>query len=102
MSDDLDARLREALRPVEPSAGFADRVLARVRTAQHRKSRRHWRIPASLAASILVGMGLYLHVHQQRETAAGLEARRQVIEALRLTDQKLDLAYQAVKETSGT
>jgi hypothetical protein len=102
MSEDLDARLREALRPVEPSAGFADRVLAQVRVAQYRQSRRRWRIPASLAASILLGLGVYLRVQQQRETAAGREARRQVIEALRLTDQKIDLAYQAVKETSGT
>jgi len=102
MSDDLEARLREALRPVEPSAGFTDRVLAQVHAAPDRESPRRWRIPASLAASVILGLGLYLRVHQQRETAAGLEARRQVIEALRLTDQKLDLAYQTVKEASGT
>jgi hypothetical protein len=102
MSDDVEGKLREALRPVEPSAGFADRVLARVQAEQHRKSRRQWRIPASLAATLVLGLGLYLRVHQQRETVAGLEARRQVIEALRLTDRKLDLAYQTVKEASGT
>jgi hypothetical protein len=102
MSDDLEARLREALRSPEPSAGFSARVLARIQSEQHRKSRHRWRIPASLAASVLLGLGLYARVHQQRETAAGLEARREVIEALRLTDQKLNLAYQTVKEASGT
>jgi hypothetical protein len=102
MSEDLDRALRAALRPVEPGAGFAARVVARVATEQRRHAQRRWRIPASLAASILLGLGLYLRVHQQRETAAGLEARRQVIEALHLTDQKLDLAYQTVKEASGT
>jgi hypothetical protein len=102
MSDDLENQLRAALRPVEPSAGFAARVMARVEAEQRRQARRRWRIPASLAASILLGLGLYLRVHQQRETAAGLEARRQVIEALHLTDEKLDLAYQTVKEASGS
>jgi hypothetical protein len=31
-----------------------------------------------------------------------LEARRQVIEALRVTSQKLDLAYQAIKSQSSS
>lgn len=102
MSEDLEAQLRQALRPVAPAQGFGERVLARVQAGQYRKSGHRWRIPASLAATVLLGVGVYLRVHQQHEMAAGLEARRQVIDALRLTDQKLDLVYQTVKDASGT
>jgi hypothetical protein len=102
MTDDLDDELRRALRPVAPREGFTDRVMARLAAAQPPKARVRWRIPAAFAAAVLLGLGIYARVEQQRQNIAGLEARRQVIEALRLTDQKLDLAYQTVKEASGS
>jgi hypothetical protein len=40
-------------------------------------------------------------MQQARERANGLEARRQVVEALRMTSQKLNLAYETVKSESG-
>jgi hypothetical protein len=102
MSDDLDAELRGALRPVEPPDGFTERVMARLMPAQRRRVHFHWGIPLGLAAAALLGLGIYVGVQQQqRQRLAGLEARRQVIEALRLTDQKLDIAYQTVKDESG-
>jgi hypothetical protein len=39
-------------------------------------------------------------LEQQRLQQSGLEARRQVVEALRMTSQKLNLAYEAVKNQS--
>jgi hypothetical protein len=98
MSDDLDAELRRALRPVEPPRGFTERVMTRVAAGP----RARWRVPFGLAATALLGLGIYVHSQHQRQQLAGLEARREVIEALRLTDQKLDLAYQTVKDASGT
>jgi hypothetical protein len=98
--DDLDAALREALRPVNPGEDFTGRVMARVAAPQPRGLRARWPVPAALAAAVLLGTGVY--VQHQRQNRAGLEARRQVIEALRLTDEKLDLAYQTVKEAAGT
>jgi hypothetical protein len=95
---DLDAELRRALRPVEPPAGFAARVMARLESPQ----RSRWRMPLGVAAAVLLGLGIYVRAQQQRQQLAGREARREVIEALRLTDQKLDLAYTTVKEASGT
>jgi hypothetical protein len=102
MSDDLDAELRRALRPVDPPEGFTERVMARVASGRSPAARHRWRVPVGMAAAVLLGLGTYAHVQQQRQQLAGLEARREVIEALRLTDQKLDIAYQTVKEESGT
>ena len=40
------------------------------------------------------------HEWQVRREQEGLEARKQLIEALRLTGEKLDVAYQAVNRES--
>lgn len=106
MNDDLESQLRAALRPVEPPEGLSRKVLSRLEAArgQARAPRRFgarrtgWWLSAGLAASVLIALGLHSRIQHERETAAGLEARREVIQALRLTHQKLDLAYQAVKE----
>jgi hypothetical protein len=45
-------------------------------------------------------VGIQHHLHAQREREVGLEARRQVMEALRVTDEKLELAYRVVKDQS--
>jgi hypothetical protein len=95
---DLDAELRRALRPVDAPAGFTARVMARLQP----RGRSRWKIPLGLAAAVLLGLGIYARAQQQRQQLAGLEARREVIEALRLTDQKFDLAYQTLREAAGT
>jgi hypothetical protein len=100
--DDLDAELRSALRPLEPPPGFSERVMARVAPVQMRPVRAHWRVPVGLAATVLLGLGIYIGVqHEQRQQLAGLEARRQVIEALRLTDQKLAIVSETVRDEAG-
>ncbi len=105
MNDDLETELRRALRPVAPSDQFAERVAAAVGTVGMRSARRgamrnsRW-LRAGIAASVMLalglGFGLEHRLQEQREIAAGLEARRQVIMALRVTHAKLDLAYQSV------
>jgi hypothetical protein len=103
MNDDLESQLRAALRPVAPPADLRDRVLAGLPSNQpHRRRIGLW-WGAGIAASLLLAFGLYSHVQTARETAAGLEARREVLQALRVTHQKLDLAFQSVKDqTEGT
>jgi negative regulator of sigma E activity len=112
MSDDLEKQLRESLRPIDPERGFADRVMARIETERRSKrwmSRRwlsrpwvsppsHW-VPVALAASAILAVVLVhaRHVQQERQ---GLEARQQLIEALRVTGEKLDLAYRVVNAES--
>lgn len=102
MNADLEKRLRAALQPVEPPAGFAARVTARIDNQPLQRQR--WRrvhewtpvaLAASVLASLLVGYGWELRRERQ-----GLEARQQLIEALRLTGEKLDLAYRGVRDAS--
>jgi negative regulator of sigma E activity len=102
MSDELERMLRRALRPVDPGEDFTARVIARVST-EPRPLRARWRhvvwIPLGLAASaILVVVGI--HGWNQRQKETGLAARAQVLEALRVTSEKLDLAYRLINTPS--
>ena len=96
MSEELERRLRRALRPVDPGEDFTVRVMAQVPADSRniRAQRATW-IPLGLAASvILIVSGVY--GWQQREKQAGLAARAQVLEALRVTSEKLDLANRLI------
>jgi hypothetical protein len=102
MSDELERMLRRALRPVDPGEDFTARVIARV-SAEPGHPRTRWRrvawIPLGLAASVIVVVaGVYGWNQRQRET--GLAARAQVLEALRVTSEKLDLAYRLINTSS--
>jgi hypothetical protein len=111
MSNEIESRMRAALRPVAPSEDFSQKLLARVTAGQPRqpKPRRlilqsarplAWWLTASLAASLILTVGIQQHLQQQRLQQSGLEARREVVEALRVTSQKLNLAYEAVRSQS--
>ena len=113
MSDDLESRLRAALRPAAPSEEFTQKLIARVTADQgsethargagrRRPKASAWWLSASLAASLLVAVGVQQHLQERRDTEMGLEARRQVIEALRVTSQKLNLAYEVIKSESSS
>jgi hypothetical protein len=109
MKKDLESELRDALRPVAPSADFTRRLLAQVdaqasgaQPSQKRPVARSLWWASGLAASLAIALGVQQHVHAQHELAQGLEARRQVLQALQMTRQKLDLAYEAVKKQSSS
>jgi hypothetical protein len=99
VSNELESQLRNALRPVEPDAGFAERVAARIhdKGRDHGRYRRHW-WAAALAASLVSGVVLLQHWQAGHEKA--LEARQQLIQALHLTSEKLDLAIRRVNDAS--
>jgi hypothetical protein len=111
MSEDLESKLRAALRPVAPRDAFTEDLIARLgavqaptHVARALRPRRpmppaRW-LTAGLAASLLIAAGIQSHLRRTDERASGLEARRQVIEALRVTSQKLDLAYETIKSQS--
>jgi hypothetical protein len=102
MSDDLEKRLRAALRPVDPGEEFTRGVLARIadeaaRPAQYlSRAAVRWTTVA-LAASIVLTV-VAAHQWRAQRTQRGLEARQQLLEALQLTSNKLDVAYRAVNE----
>ena len=111
MSDDIESQMRAALRPVAPRETFSQALLARVITAPASPSKHRsfnaarlrplaWWLTASLAASLVLAVGVHQHLQQQRLQQSGLEARREVLQALRVTSQKLNLAYEAVKSQS--
>ena len=111
MSKDIESQMRAALRPVAPSDEFSQKLVAGVmsqrapasvprRVAAARLRPLAWWLTASLAASLVLAVGVHQHLQQQRLQQSGLEARREVLEALRMTSQKLNLAYEAVKSQS--
>src|SRR6185312_10267222 len=96
VNPDLEQQLREALRRVDPAEGFAERVQARIERERLRPQRPRpalyrWAPQALAAALLMAALGLY-GWHAQRE--------RQGLEALRVTGQKLDLAYRGVKDAA--
>jgi len=111
MTEEIENELRRLLKPVDAPEGFADRVLralpAEVKPAtvvalppRHRSRTREFGLPAALAASLLAAVFLGQYTAQQRELRAereGLEASRELMQALRLTSKKLDIAYEAVQ-----
>ena len=111
MTDNFENELRRRLRPVAAPEGFAERVMRALPTDVQPASvtalpvRRHswlqqFGMPAALAASLLAVVLLGQHSAEQRERLAekeGLEASHELMQALRLTSEKLDIAYQAVQ-----
>jgi hypothetical protein len=73
------------------------------RTGTLARRPRNFALPAALAASLIAAVMLGQHMgqireqaRQEREIAEGREASRELMQALRVTSQKLDMAYQAV------
>jgi hypothetical protein len=108
MNTDLESRLRAALRPVRPDETFSRKLLAHVMAGGRSEQHRFWRTPATawwlsagLAASLLLAVGVQRHIEEQARQR-GMEARREVMEALRVTSQKLNLAYEAVQSQTSS
>jgi hypothetical protein len=91
MNDPLERELRQALRPVDPPAGFADRVLQRAARGPARRSiGRGPMLRWATAAALVIGVsgGLWYRAEEHRR-AEGEEARRQVLLSLQITGSKL-------------
>jgi hypothetical protein len=58
-------------------------------------------VPAALAASLMAAVFVGHEWHERREQE-GLQARKQLIEALRVTAEKLDLAYRIVNSPTSS
>lgn len=113
MNEDLETRLRSSLRPVAPRDEFSQNLVSRVtaranpqrslRVMAWRPSiRPTWWLSAGVAASLLLVLGVQYQMQQERARQNGLEASRQVVEALRMTSQKLNLAYETIKSESSS
>lgn len=116
MSENFENELRRALRPLDAPAGFTERLMAALpekreiapmaptvapTVVRPRHVAQRFGIPVAFAAALVVSVLLGQHVaevqRQRTEQQAGLAASRELMEALKVTSQKLDLAYQATK-----
>jgi hypothetical protein len=113
MTEDFETELKRRLRPVDAPEGFAERVMRALPAdakpvvvalpVPRRSWSRQFGMPAALAASLLAAVLLGQYTAERRDLRAekeGLEASRELMQALRLTSEKLDLAYQAVQSPS--
>jgi negative regulator of sigma E activity len=110
MNDNLENELRRRLRPVDAPEGFTDRLMAALPAERKptvvefkpkavRSFPRQFGMPAALAASLLfavVGGVYFANLRAHREEQEGIAASKELMQALRVTSQKLDLAYEAV------
>jgi hypothetical protein len=108
--ENFEDQLRRRLRPVNAPEGFTDRLMAALPPVQTpkvavlipkaaRPSMRQFGMPAALAASLMISvfLGVYVaNVRMHREEQLGIAASQELMQALRVTSQKLDLAYEAV------
>jgi hypothetical protein len=116
MNEDIESRLRNALRRIDPPDGFTGKLMAALperelparvtvlRAAPPAVPQTRWQrlaAPAALAASLIVAVFVGQQIGERRyanEQRAGLEASRELMQALRVTSKKLDVAYQAVHD----
>ena len=109
-NEPFEDELRRALRPVDAPDDFTERLMRAlpadakpVLVSSYRAPSaraRQFGVPAALAASLLVAVMFGKHVAVERERVAeqqGREASLELMQALRVTSQKLDIAYQAVQ-----
>jgi hypothetical protein len=108
MSNDLEESLRAALRPVDPGEKFTAGVMARIADESTRALRAprpyatalRW-TSVALVVSLVMGI-LIARELRLRHTQRGLEARAELLEALKLTGEKLDIAYRVVNDEEHT
>jgi hypothetical protein len=100
MADSLEKELRRALEPRDPGELFTRRVLAQLPPQEHSPTQRsrtpRWAWVSAAVAASVVGITLVRQEYVERRTAE--TAKEQLLEALRVTSAKLDLAYRAVEQ----
>ena len=92
----LEDDLRAALRRQEPPPGFAARVMSRLDRTPWWRAWRRWAVAAAMVLVVAAGAE---YRHQRAERIAGEAARRQVLQALRITGAKLRLVQSKVQQT---
>jgi hypothetical protein len=107
--------LKRALKPADPGEAFTRRVLDRLQVgatsavspvregarpspAPASPTRVTWRVALPFAASLAIAMGGAAWVQHARYVEEGERARAQVLTALRLTSEKLNVVRSAVIE----
>jgi hypothetical protein len=98
---DFEDQLRRALERKDPSADFAERVMARAAKTKRPLAWMNWRswAAAGIAASLCLG-ALGLELEQRRKIEQqGQAARAQLIQAMHITSAKLQRIHKRVQGT---
>ncbi|MCC6587446.1 MAG: hypothetical protein IT168_12190 [Bryobacterales bacterium] len=94
--NEFDGLLKSTFRRREPPPGFADRVLSRLPSpAPRRSAPQHWPRLLALAASLVVVTVGSVEAYRYRQ---GQRAKQQLMLALEITAEKLDVARNKVTE----
>lgn len=104
MSDsqpDFERALRQALRPIEPRAGFEARVMHALDASQRPRYRPVWTLASAAAAVFALAVGA-LSYRQHLQAVRAEQTRAQVLEALRITNDKLQTAFRLVADQTGS
>jgi anti-sigma-K factor RskA len=98
----LDEELRKALRRADPPEGFAERLFARTAATKQRAwagvwGRRglRWALAAAICVVLTVAGLEYRHAREER--ARGEAAKKELMLALRIAGNKLQLAQAKVR-----
>lgn len=98
---DHECALRQALRSVEPCPGFDARVLHALEASQRPRYRPSWAFASAAAAVFaLVAVGA-LSYREHVQAVRAEQTRAQVLEALRIANDKLDTALRLVADQPG-
>lgn len=90
----LERQLHEALRRQDPPEGFAERVLQRAKKAPPLRRRPPFLLmTAASILVLLVPMGLGYHAYERHRRAEIERAQAQMVLALQVTSQKINLAF---------
>jgi head-tail adaptor len=101
----LDDELRNLLRPKEPPAGFAERVMARLETTPPRtifaqrvsaffgRPMLRWAVVATMVCVVAVA-GIARYQHQRQMRARAERASQEAILALRITNEEIGAALE--------
>jgi uncharacterized transporter YbjL len=94
----LEQQIQRALRRESPAPGFAGRVMERIEREETQRTPRWWRAAAASVMFALL-LGGYT-THKVVEHRRGVEAKEQVLEAMRIAGEKVRIAQHEVRGIS--
>lgn len=92
----FEEKLSASLQRKEPSEGFAERVMARLPKESRWKGWRPRRWLAAAALLLVTSSSLLYWQRERRMQAEGEQARAELVQALRISSEKLNQALEKV------
>jgi len=96
----FEEQLRASLQRKDPSEGFADRVLLRVRQKRRWGGMQPRRWLAAAALLFVTSGSLLYWQREQRIQAEGERARAELVQALQISSEKLNLALKKLNHVN--